>query len=157
MKTYSLSEIKNELQFKNQKQLVELCLNLIKFKKENKEFAAYQLFDKANEQEFISSSKGEIYKMFATTSFSNWYLYKKTLRKILKATLQLIKISKDKKIEIELLICFCDNMKDYKLLGHHPVIDNMFESQIKKMNKALLGLHEDLQYEYKKEIEALNK
>ena len=43
MKVSSLSELKKELHELPQKQLMELCLSLAKYKKDNKEFLDYLL------------------------------------------------------------------------------------------------------------------
>ena len=49
MKTATVREIKLELKDKSSDELVELCLMLSKFKKENKELLTYLLYEKHNE------------------------------------------------------------------------------------------------------------
>ena len=41
MKTASLKQVKEELSFKSDLELVDLCLRLIRFKKDNKELLSY--------------------------------------------------------------------------------------------------------------------
>ncbi len=55
MKAATVKEIKDELLELPQKELVELCLKLSKFKKENKELLTYQLFEAQDEQGYIRS------------------------------------------------------------------------------------------------------
>ena len=56
MQSASLSEIKKELQTLHPAQLVELCTKLAKFKKDNKEFLNYLLFQTHNEAQFIENN-----------------------------------------------------------------------------------------------------
>ncbi len=53
MKTATVKELKNELSHNTQSELIELCLQLSKFKKENKELLTYLLFEKGNEEVFV--------------------------------------------------------------------------------------------------------
>jgi len=47
---YGIAEIKKELQHLDNTQLTELCLRLVRYKKENKELTGYLLFDADNER-----------------------------------------------------------------------------------------------------------
>jgi hypothetical protein len=148
----TLSEIKKELTHLPAKELLDICLALAKFKKENKELLNYLLFHSQNEDAFISEVKSELEAQFVAANLIHYYVAKKSLRKILKTITQYIKFSKNKKIELELLIHFCVLIKANQLLHMHPVIDNMYINQLKKINKALGYLHEDLQFDYKNAI-----
>ena len=84
-KSNSINEIKKELQLISPKDLIELCLALLKYKKDNKEFVAYLLFKAHNTDEFVAEIKKEIDELFLMVlSQSNLYLAKKNLRKILR-------------------------------------------------------------------------
>ena len=50
MKTASIQELKQELQATSQTKLLDLCLRLAKFKKENKELLTYLLFEAHDEE-----------------------------------------------------------------------------------------------------------
>ena len=50
MKTASLKEIKTELENVSPALLLELCLKVTKFKKENKELLTYLLFEEHDEK-----------------------------------------------------------------------------------------------------------
>lgn len=156
METVSLNEIKKELQEIHPKQLQELLLRLAKFKKENKELLSYLLFDAADEALFVQNCRAEIDKMFREVNRSSHIFVKKSLRKALRITNQYIKFSSSKKVEVELLIYFCKTMKENRFNRYsHPVIWNIYQRQLIRINKALESLHEDLQYDYKEEVEKL--
>ena len=58
MKTASISELKQELQYRSEKEIMELCLRLARFKKENKELLTYLLFEAQDEEAYLEE-KGE--------------------------------------------------------------------------------------------------
>ena len=60
MKAASVNDLKEELTQLPAEGLVEICLRLAKFKKENKELLNYLLFESHNEQEYINAVKNEI-------------------------------------------------------------------------------------------------
>ena len=60
MKTATVTELKKELKTRSQADLVELCLKLSKFKKENKELLTYLLYEADNELQYIVNVKSEI-------------------------------------------------------------------------------------------------
>jgi hypothetical protein len=64
MKASSISELKKELNELPAKQLVELCLHLAKYKKDNKEFLDYLLFQAHDKASFVSAVKTEIDEHF---------------------------------------------------------------------------------------------
>jgi len=57
---------------------------------------------------------------------------------------------------MELLIYFCKKIKNAGMpLTKSVALNNIYLNQIKRIHKAMEKLHEDLQYDYKKEIEEL--
>ena len=60
MKAATISEIKHELTQTNPSILIDLCLKLAKFKKDNKELLTYLLFEAHDEVAFIEQVKLEI-------------------------------------------------------------------------------------------------
>lgn len=156
METASLSEIKKELKTIAPEQLQVLCLRLAKYKKENKELLNYLLFEAINEQAFIQNIKDEIDVQFKQLNKNSFYLAKKTLRKVLKTTDKYIKFSGSKETEIELLIYFCQKMKNSGLsLRSSRVVLNMYERRVERIKKVLSMLHEDLQFDYEDALENL--
>jgi hypothetical protein len=156
METASLSEIKKELKSVSPQQLQEICIRLAKYKNENKELLSYLLFDSYNHQVFIDNVKIEIDWQFANLNQSSFYLAKKTLRKVLRTTRKYIRFSGSKQTEIELLIYFCRKLQTTGLHRRSSmVIRNMYNREVERILKVLSLLHEDLQYDYREEVEKL--
>jgi len=156
MKAASQKEIKEELITKSPSQLLQLCLRLIKYKKENKELLTYLLFEAHDEQTYIKGIQREVDSQFEEMNRSNIYFEKKTLRKTLRLINKHIKYSGKKETEVELLIYFCQKFKNSGIPIHKsPVLNNIYQRQIIKINKAIQMLHEDLQHDYSLEMELL--
>lgn len=156
MKAASISDIKNELGNCSASRLAALCLQLAKYKKDNKEFLTYLLFEEDDRNAYISSVKKEIDEQFASINSSQLYFAKKSLRKILRITGKHIRYTASKQAEAELLIFFCKKMKDSGIRYEtSTVLMNLYQSQLKKINTAVAGFHEDEQYDYLKEIKKL--
>ncbi len=156
MKTASISVIKKELKNLPPEELQVIVARLAKYKKENKELLSYLLFEADNEQAFIQSVKEEIDEQFSNLNRSSFYLAKKTLRKVLKTTNKHIRFSGIKETEIQLLIYFCQKLKKSELnYKASRVVFNMYINQIKRINIVLSMLHEDLQFDYRDEVENL--
>ena len=137
-------------------EITELCLRLAKFKKENKELLTYLIFEAHDEQGFIQSIKKEVDEQFAEINKSNLYFVKKSLRKILRNINKHIRYTGSSQVTIELLIYFCKSIQGSGIpIQKNPVIANLYKGQVQKINKTLLSLHEDLQYDYTREIAAL--
>jgi len=55
-----------------------------------------------------------------------------------------------------LLIYFCGQIREARLpVQKTTQLSNLYEQQLKKIRKAVTALHEDLQYDYLKSIQAL--
>ncbi|MBK5209384.1 MAG: hypothetical protein JJE44_07755 [Flavobacteriaceae bacterium] len=156
MKAVTIKELKTELSHYSQKDLMELCLRLSKFKKENKELLTYLLFESSNEDGYINSIKLEIDEQFELVNTKTYYFIKKSVRKILRTVKTAIRYSKKKETEIELLLYFCKKLKDFKpSIKNSTVLKNLFNREIDSIKKKMLVLHEDLQYDYELELEKL--
>jgi hypothetical protein len=157
LKTASLNELKTELTALDPNEILTLCMRLAKYKKENKELLTYLLFEAIDEQNYTKGVKAEIDQLLGEMNKSNVYFAKKSLRKTLRITNKYIKYSGAKQTEVDLLIYFCKKMKDSELPIHtNSVLSNLYQRQIQRIKKALLTLHEDLQYDYKEDIESLS-
>jgi hypothetical protein len=156
MKTATVRELKEELGHRSTSELLELCLRLSKFKKENKELLTYLLYESSNESGYIESVKDEISDLFGQINNRNYYFIKKSVRKILRLVKKYIRYSKQKETEVELLIHFCEEMKKIQpSFLKNVTLENMFNRQIALIRKTILMLHEDLQYDYEMELEEL--
>jgi hypothetical protein len=153
VKAASVSELKLELSSRSKAELLELCLQLSKFKKENKELLTYLLYEKSNEPAFVASVKGEIEQLFEQVNKRNYYFIKKSVRKILRTVKKYIQYSKKKETEVELLLCFCCELKKMSpSMEGNVVLKNMYKCQMEAIKKTINSLHEDLQFDYENEL-----
>ena len=157
MKASTVHEIRQELAARKPNQLVELCLRLARFKKENKELLTYLLFEAGDEEAYVKGVKAEIDELFTTINSSHLYFAKKTLRKIVRVINKYARYSTGKQTEIELRLHFCTNLKASGIpFARNKVIANIYDGQLKKIRALVATLHEDLQYDYAKDMNALN-
>jgi hypothetical protein len=156
MKAVTAKEIKQELNNRSQKELLNLCLRLSRFKKENKELLTYLLFESSDEEYYIKSVKQEIDSQFEKVNKKSAYFIRKSIRTILKNTKKYIRYSQKKETEVELLLYFCEKMKNFKPSIHHNKrIENIYSRLIESIERKILFLHEDLQFDYKTELDEL--
>ncbi|MBS0028111.1 hypothetical protein ACTJJ0_06395 [Chitinophaga sp. 22321] len=156
MKAATISEIKKELTTLAPAELSALCLRLAKYKNDNKELLTYLLFEAHSEQGYIEVVKAEIDNGFSEMAGDKLYHAKKRLRKILRITNKHIRYTGSKQAEAELLIYFCTKMKQAGLLSSYSIqLTNLYEQQLKKIAKVVAGLHEDLQYDYERQLQLL--
>jgi hypothetical protein len=157
MKAASLSEIKKEISLLPPQEIAELCLRLARYKKENKELLTYLLFEAADEIAFIDGIKQETDTFFAEINNANLYFAKKSIRKILRNINKHIRYSGKPETGAELLIYFCSALNnsgiDYK---KSTALVNLYAAQIKKINKYIDSMHEDLQYDFRKQMKSLD-
>ena len=156
MKASTINELKQELINAPAPTLIDLCLRLARFKKENKELLTYLLFEAHDTAAYIKGVKEEMTLLFADINKSNVYFVKKTLRKILRSVKKYIRYSGLAIVEVELLIYFCESMKELNIsIDKNPVLHNIYQNQLKNINKALKDMHEDLQYDYLRAVKNL--
>lgn len=156
MKAATVSQLKKELSYRSPEELLEICLRLSKFKKENKELLTYLLFESADEAGYIESVKNEIDLEFDAINTSSYYFIKKSVRKILRNIKKYSRYSQKKETEVELLIHFCSRLKTFKpSITRNTTLLNLYERQLAMVEKIVSTLHEDLQYDYRLELEDL--
>ena len=156
MKTIKFKEIKKELSLTNPSILIELCLTLAKFKKDNKELITYLLFESHDERAFIKQVKLTIDAQFDTINYSNIYFIKISVRKIVRLTAKYTRLTGSKQVEVELLLYFCKTLIKKEIpIDKSPVLNNIYQLQLKKTAKLISTFHEDLQYDYLKQYNQL--
>ena len=154
MKIASVSELKKEFNHLSNEDLIELLNNLVKFNKENKEYVHYLLLESDFEENYIQKIKEEIGNEFKLIDARSWKTMKKSIQRILKLLKKYIKFSKKPQTEIELLLFFCEKLRVYKTaMNRNPVIYNIYVRQVNTINKSIEKLHEDIQFDYREEIE----
>ena len=157
MKAATVHEIKQELSELKPAAVAELCLRLARFKKENKELLTYLLFEAHNESGYVQRVKEEMDELFAEINQSHLYFAKKSLRKIIRIINKYCRYSSSKQTEVELRLYFCQQLKESGISLYNTIIQNIFQSQLKKVNTLLKALHEDLQYDYQRQLEKLKQ
>ena len=156
MKAASLAQIKSELKEKSSDELMALCLRLGRFKKDNKELLTYLLFEAQDEQGFVNLLKEDIDDLMDEINTNHLYYMKKGLQKIVRSLNRSLRYSGQKQTEVEVRIYFCEKIRETGIaIERHSTIHNLFLREIKRIEKALSGLHEDLQADYQVEIEDL--
>ena len=156
MKAATIHELKLELSNTPAEQLAELCIRLAKFKKENKELLTYLLFEAFDEQTYVENIKAAMLEQFAEINTSSIYFVKKSLRKIIRILNKYIRYTGSVETEAKLLLFFCATLRQSEIhVEKNPVIKNMYGNQLKKIGKAIASMHEDLQYEYNRELDRL--
>ncbi len=155
MKPASTKQIKEELKNLSQKEVIELCIRLVRFKKENKELLSYILFDSGDQQGYIEVIKQDIKEAF-TSLPSNRYFIKKGLRTMLKDITKYSRYTGSKEAEAELRLHFCRSMKLYGMASHkHQATMSIYTLQLDKIQSLIHDLHEDMQYDVQKELNEL--
>ena len=149
MKAATVSQLKKELQHRNPEELLELCLRLSKFKKENKELLTYLLFEADDEAGYIETVKAEVDGLFLDINTNSYFYIKKSIRKILRALKKYIRYSGNKETEVVLLLYFCEKLKNFTpSIRRNTTLTNLYERQLAYLEKKIALLHEDLQYDY---------
>lgn len=153
MKAATAKQIKDELKGRSSKELLELCLRLSRFKKENKELLTYLLFEAESESNYIDNVVIWMDEEFELINRKNYYYIKKGVRKILRHIKKYIRYSGNKETEVALLIAFCRSYKKaVPAATKRLVLKNILDRQLALINKKIALLHEDLQYDYGLEL-----
>ena len=158
MKAASVIQLKKELETLNEEHLKQLCLRLARFKKENKELLTYLLFESDDEAFYIKGIKEEIDQLFEDINTKSYFYIKKSVRKILRLLKKYARYSNSKETEVELLLYYCHKIKNLKpSINNNLTLTNIYLRQINNIEKKLTKLHEDLQYDYREQLNKLNQ
>lgn len=156
MKSAALKQIKDDLTHLSEGELLKLCLDLARFKKENKELLTYLLFYANNEAGYIEAVKESIVEGLSDINTQTYYWMKKTIRKVLRNTKKYIRYSKKKETEVALLLFFCQQLLELDPpISQNTTLSNIYTRQMQLIRKAVTGLHEDLQYDFQKEMSSM--
>jgi len=156
MRSANIRELKRELQDRPPHEIMELCLRLCRFKKENKEMLTYLLFESIDEAAYIESVKEEIDERFELVNRKSPYFVRKSFRSILQLTRKFIRYSSNKETEVELLLHYCSRLQEFKPdIRQNKRQLNLYLNLTAQVQKKIVALHEDLQYDYQKELDRL--
>lgn len=154
MEIPSLAELKKDLSYLSEKELIGLVTDLAKFSRDNKAFLYFKLNEKDRPFLFVDLVKAELDEAFQSANTKSHHLAKKSAQTIRRKLNKSLKLSKNKADQTELILHFCEQMKEYGYLKfRHPVIDNLFQIQLGKALKLISTLHEDLQSDFSYRIE----
>lgn len=158
MKPASVAQLKKELQYKSQEELIAYCLRLSKFKKENKELLSYLLFQAHDEEQYIEAIQEDIDLKLSEINTANYYYIKKSVRRVLRDLRKYIRYSGKKETEVELLLHFCYRLSEFTpTIFKNTVLENLYTRLLNSIETKIGGLHEDLQHDYTLELEQLIK
>lgn len=158
MQIPSLAKLKKELSYLNEKELIELVADLSKFSRDNKSYLFFKLHGKSDPGLYLQMVQEELEHDFQLARADHSYYAKKAAQKLRRKMNKLLKLSKVKTDQIEVLLFFCEKLREYGFLRHrNPVLDNIYQMQLGKAVKLIAGLHEDLQFDYEGRIEDLTR
>jgi phosphoglycerate-specific signal transduction histidine kinase len=158
MKAVTVRELRKALNDHPRDELIEMCLQLSKYKKENKELLTYVLFESSYEDGYIESIKEEINEQFDAINTRTFYYIKKSVRKILRTVKKFIRYSKNKETEITLLIYFCEKLLEVKpSIKRNTMLVNLYIRERSSIEKKIEKLHEDLQLDFRNLLQDLTE
>ncbi|MFN4123138.1 MAG: hypothetical protein ACK4GL_07525 [Flavobacteriales bacterium] len=144
----TLGILKQELQTHDRRSLIELCIQLARFKQENRELITYLLF---HAKDPIAYAQG--YKILIEEPFDkhlmNPYLLTKGIRKSFRLISRYAKVSKSKEGECELYLHLAVQFVE-RIQGKlvHKALITLLERALKKAHQLILKMHEDFQMDY---------
>lgn len=155
MQAERLSDIKKELKALGTPEIIEICLKLAKYKKENKELLSYLLFHSSDSGSYISSVKTFLQENFQQLS-SSPYQRAKELRKILRLLNKHIKFIGSAEAEVDLLLWYSASFVAFSgVRSSQKTMITMLTRLMIRISKQIQKLHEDLQFDYKQEYDNL--
>lgn len=156
MRTASLAALKKELNALHAEELREVVIRLAKYKKENKELLSYLLLGEGNEDEYVASALTDVSEAMQATNPSSVYLAKKSIRRALRIADKHARYSGMPETAIMLHIHFCEEMRRTGIdIKRSKVLLNLYDRVVKRIQTTLATLHEDLQFDYRDRLAAL--
>lgn len=158
MKAATVIQLRKELETLDEDYLRELCLRLARFKIENKELLTYLLFESEDEDFYVDGIKDQVDKLFEEINKKSYFYIKKSVRKILRLLKKYCRYSNSKETEVELLIYYCYKLKTLKpSISNNLTLTKIFLKQIENIEKKIIKLHEDLQFDFRERLKQLHK
>ena len=152
MKAATISQLKKKLAKLDRDELLDVCVRLAKFKLESKELLTYLLMRADDEIGYAEDLCDELDEYLNTPG----RIHKKTLRKIVRWMNKSLRFSNNKETELQVRIHFCRRIKDKQIsFGSCRVSENMYATQLKKINKVIEKVHPDLQFDYTQQLTGL--
>lgn len=157
MESPKLADLKKELNFHDVHELKELCLRLAKYKTENKELLHYLLFYAHRKEDYVSEIKDLLETHFNELYASVYYLTKQ-LRKVTRLMNKHIKYIGEKEQELEISLYFCELfIKKVNVNTTHKALIGLLYRQLKRIQKLIPKMDEDLQFDFQQEFDEVLK
>ena len=155
---HSINDIRATLRGMDSADLMQLCLRMAKYKKENKELLSYLLYEAEDEASYIESVLNEMMIHFENIQDNGSYKLVKQIRKIGRWLNKPIKYSGLPGTQVELLMHYCQSLQPWLIKKPNiTALQTIYLQQLKKIDAALEKMHEDLRGDYTKMRERLNK
>lgn len=156
MYTAGVREIRQELEAQSPKELINIIQRLARFKKENKELLTFLLFEAHDLDGHLAAVREELLTSMLDIQPERIYLAKKTVRKTLHIANKHIRLIGSKAAEAEIRLHVCRLLQQSGLpIERNPVLQRIFQTQMRTARKAIDTLHEDLQWELLREADKL--
>ena len=156
MKAATIKQLKDELKHRNRDELEALVLRLSRFKAENKELLTYLLFESHDESAFVQAIKKELDEDFESMNTASPFYVKKSLRKMIRKIRKYSRYSNQKETEVDLFLYFARQLKySDKDFLQYPKLLKIYQQQIVTIKNKLPKLHEDLQYDFRVELDEI--
>jgi hypothetical protein len=151
--TSNISTLKKHLQHLPKEIIIDYCIRMAKYKKDNKELLHYLAFEAGEEDNYIKAINQEVTTAFENINRSNLYYAKKNIRTILKTVNKHCKYTEKRTSKIELLIHFCLQMKNCGIpFKKHKALFNLYSQQVLNIRKNINMLHEDHHLDYEDDL-----
>lgn len=138
-------------------EVLEICVKLAKYKKENKEFLNFILFGAQDKENYFSAVKEDLEEQFSQINRMSGWTTKKGLQKMVRLINKHVKQSGSLQTEIELRLWFCKRIRQTRVnLDLSQVSSNLFYREIERIKVVYHKLHEDLRTDYDKDLEFLS-
>lgn len=148
MKTNGIAEIKKTIKNISQAELAEICLKLARFKKDNKEYIHFLLYEASDPLAYADDVKESLHDSLINLN-RHPSLKVKELRKHLRVLSRHIRYTSSLEVEITLLTWFTEMLVVHAgVRQSNKALYTLFIRQLEKIRKAFPKLHEDLQFDY---------
>ena len=129
--------------------LHRLLTRLMRFKRENKELVAFELFIRAEPENWFADIREECNVTLNEMNTSHPYFMRKTMRKLIRTLKTYARYAGDPAIEAELLCILLEAFHQKHLHEHtaEKIRKIVTDTQV-RLQKMISKLHDDLQYDF---------
>lgn len=152
-----LNDLKKELSFLTQKELLAILIRVIKLKSENKDLLHYILFFDEKAMAYAETFKDEITKPIFDYPYQDYYLLK-GLRKSKRLISKIYKITKSREAEMSLNLLILETIQSHIKNHRHRINTiNFIATVMGKIEKLYDGIDEEIKLDYTQRLEDVKK